>query len=792
MGNYKYLLTLPFVAVVASGRDDADHWALHMCCIAAVRYFLAQCFITASRVNRISGKHRIQSRGVSFEQMDREENWDDYILLQMYVMTAVHAVLPGFRSFPAFDGAGLWKMALLHMGPTEFIYYWFHRALHHHSLFASYHSHHHKSFVTEPVSGTCHPFLETVGYTANFAVPMLGTWLCGAAPLLGAHAGGCSLAMFYTYTACFDVLNMVGHCNWEFVPARAYQALPFLKYLIYTPSYHSLHHSRVHTNFCLFMPIYDYWFGTLERERENPDQWTSLKVQAAARRRAAPDPPACVFLAHGTDLLSATHLPFWFRGFSSRPYKYHWSLLPLWPLAAAACALLWVGGRVFVSHTERVGGEPVHTWVTPRFGFQYFMGAAERARINRLIAAAIADADKLGVRVFGLGALNKAEHLNGGGAIFPPLLEKQLPQGLRTRVVHGNTLTAACLLAELAPGCTEVFLTGATSKLGRAAALYLCRKGVRVLMLTSAADRFEAIKAEAAPEHRALLVRVRDHTAGAQCSTWIVAKPCGAAEQASAPPGAHFHQVVVPPMERLRTDCSYGELAAMDLPPSATDTRACELFMPRRRVFACHAGALTHMLCRWTHHEVGAIAVDRIDATLEAALALGFRPAMDGWPAAAQRAAHAALAWSETVAAAKKAQQEQELQPPGGLSPSLSDYFQSEAAGEVGYGGALRGTPPLPAAASLALAPPVPRSSLALGTPAKLRAALAALHGPTSSNGSSTSNGPLPAETSSAAEDSFTTAAAAAASPVAAASRVWKKRPASPAPSPANPKLAKA
>jgi hypothetical protein len=31
------------------------------------------------------------------------------------------------------------------------------------------------------------------------------------------------------------------------------QALPFLKYLIYTPSFHSLHHSRVVTNFCLFM-----------------------------------------------------------------------------------------------------------------------------------------------------------------------------------------------------------------------------------------------------------------------------------------------------------------------------------------------------------------------------------------------------------------------------------------------------------------------------------------------------------------------------------------------------------
>jgi hypothetical protein len=582
------------------------------------------------------------------------------------------------------------------VGPTEFIYYWFHRALHGHALFAKYHSHHHKSFVTEPVSGTCHPFLETVGYTANFAVPMLGTWLCGAAPLAAAHTGGCSLATFYVYTSVFDVLNMVGHCNWEFVPCALFEWVPGLKYVVYSPAYHSLHHSRVHTNFCLFMPIYDHWFGTLERERDDPRQWTSLKLQAAARRRNSPDAPKCVFLAHGTDLLSAAHLPFWFRGFASRPYRAHWSLLPLWPLCAAACAALWLFGRVFVSHVEKVGGHAVQTWVTPRFGFQYFLGKKEEARINALIADAIVAADRSGVQVFGLGALNKAEHLNGGGAIFPPLLEAQLPQGLTTRVVHGNTLTAACLLAELPPDCTDVFLTGATSKLGRAVALYLCRKGVTVRMLTSAADRFAAIVREAAPAHRGFLVRASRHEEGRGCATWVVCKPCGPREQACAPAGAHFHQVVVPPLAQLRRDCTYGELAAMDLPPSAADTKACELFMPRRRVFACHAGALTHMLRAWPHHEVGAIDVDRIDATLEASLGLGFRPATDGWPAAAAHAAAAALAWSETVAAAKAKAAADEA--PGRGSPA------GDEAGDPWLLGAQLTAKSLPAAAAAAAA----------------------------------------------------------------------------------------
>lgn len=53
---------------------------------------------------------------------------------------------------------------------------------------------------------------------------------------------------------------------------------------------------------------------------------------------------------------------------------------------------------------------------------------------------------------------------------------------LKVRVVHGNTLTAAVILDEIDEDVTEVFLTGATSKLGRAIALYLCRRKVRVLV----------------------------------------------------------------------------------------------------------------------------------------------------------------------------------------------------------------------------------------------------------------------------------------------------------------------
>lgn len=53
---------------------------------------------------------------------------------------------------------------------------------------------------------------------------------------------------------------------------------------------------------------------------------------------------------------------------------------------------------------------------------------------------------------------------------------------LRVRVVHGNTLTAAVIIKTLPEDVTEVFMNGATSKLGRAIALYLCSRGIRVLV----------------------------------------------------------------------------------------------------------------------------------------------------------------------------------------------------------------------------------------------------------------------------------------------------------------------
>lgn len=293
------------------------------------------------------------------------------------------------------------------------------------------------------------------------------------------------------------------------MPRRLFSLFPPLKYLVYTPTFHALHHSQVKTNLCLFMPLYDYvvrpplWlccvlfvdcssfvhshppshpppqYGTADPQSETLH---AAALAGTAAPRAVPD---VVFLAHGTEVLSLLHLPFGCRGLAAHPFQ-PWPqqawLYALWPavlpLALGVAAL----GRVFCADAHALGPLRLETWVTPAFGLQ-FMLKSQRGRLNGHIGGAVAAADAAGVRVIGLGALNKAEALNGGGALFVA----QQP-GLRVRVVHGNTLTAAAVLRTIPPGTREVFLTGATSKLGRAIALYLSARGVLVHMYTCCAE----------------------------------------------------------------------------------------------------------------------------------------------------------------------------------------------------------------------------------------------------------------------------------------------------------------
>ena len=45
-----------------------------------------------------------------------------------------------------------------------------------------------------------------------------------------------SLAGLYAYFLVSDFLSLLAHCNLELIPVQLFQALPFLKYFICTPT----------------------------------------------------------------------------------------------------------------------------------------------------------------------------------------------------------------------------------------------------------------------------------------------------------------------------------------------------------------------------------------------------------------------------------------------------------------------------------------------------------------------------------------------------------------------------
>ncbi|XP_021895251.1 protein ECERIFERUM 3 [Carica papaya] len=610
LGNFKYVLYGPLVAEVVHSWMNSENyesykpsWCLHILILCALRGLIHTLWNSYCNMLFLTRDRRLTQQGVDFKQIDNEWHWDNFILLQALIASAVCYMFPCFDKLPLFNTKGLIALMLLHVTISEPLYYWIHRRLHGNYIFTNYHSLHHSSPVPQPVTAGHATFLEQLLLSAIIGIPLLGSFLMGVG----------SISLIYGYVLVFDFLRCWIHSNLDLAPRTLFHFLPFLRFLLATPLYHSLHHAEMGTNFCLFMPIFDAVWKTL-----NDKSW-QLTAHSGKHGRV----PDFVFLAHVVDVTSSLHAQFVLRSFASLPYTPRLFLLPMWIPTFLVMLCMWAWSKAFLHSFYILRGRLHQTWVVPRFGFQYFLPFAAEG-INNKIEEAILRADRLGVKVISLAALNKNEGLNGGGTLFV----NKHPE-LKVRVVHGNTLTAAVILNEIPKDVKEVFLTGATSKLGRAIALYLCRKRIRVLMLTLSSERFQKIQKEAPVDCQNYLVQVTKYQAAQNCKTWIVGKWITPREQSWAPAGTHFHQFVVPPILAFRKNCTYGDLAAMRLPEDVEGLGSCEYTMDRGVVHACHAGGVVHLLEGWKHHEVGAIDVDRIDLVWEAALKHGLRPVSD-------------------------------------------------------------------------------------------------------------------------------------------------------------------
>lgn len=132
----------------------------------------------------------------------------------------------------------------------EFWFYGTHRLMHTKGFFPV-HAEHHLSVVTSSWTGLRFSFTEkgllTLG-SVGFAVA--ASWF------MPITIPGILLFFFVYYAE-----SILGHANVEFLPASFVRSS--IGRMINTPTFHAMHHARVHGHYGLFTTIPDHLFGTV-------------------------------------------------------------------------------------------------------------------------------------------------------------------------------------------------------------------------------------------------------------------------------------------------------------------------------------------------------------------------------------------------------------------------------------------------------------------------------------------------------------------------------------------------
>ncbi|XP_068656121.1 very-long-chain aldehyde decarbonylase GL1-5-like [Aristolochia californica] len=600
LGTFKYVVLAPWVASgiyswVTKPEEERDLTNFLFLPILLWRWAHNQIWISLSRFQTARSKHKIVDKGIEFEQVDREENWDDQILLNGLVFYTFNQYVSGASHLPMWRTDGMILTILLHIGPVEFLYYWLHRALHHHYLYSRYHSHHHSSVVTEPITSVIHPFAEIVSYYILFSIPQLAMLFTGT----NSHL---ALIIYLTY---IDFMNNMGHCNFELVPNWVFKFFPPLKYLMYTPSFHSLHHTQFRTNYSLFMPLYDYLYGTVDKTVDSLYN-NSLKGNKEI--------PQVVHLTHPTSVESIYHLRLGLASLASKPYSSKWYLSMIQPLTCLSVIFTWIFGSTFTVESIKLDKLKMETWAIPRFSFHYYL-SWHRDSINNMIEKAILEADREGVKVMSLGLLNQSEELNENGKLY---LQKH-PK-LKVRLVDGTALVAAVVLNGIPQDTNKVIMRGELSKACHAIVLGLCQKAIKVS--TVCKSEHQQLKRQLPAKFWSNLVLSDNYDA----KVWLVGNGLNDKEQEKAPKGASFIPFSQFPVKNLRKDCFYQTNPAMRVPKNLENMHACENWLPRRVMSACRVAGIVHALEGWDTHECGEEQLLNADKVWNAALQHGFRP----------------------------------------------------------------------------------------------------------------------------------------------------------------------
>jgi len=607
LGHFKMLLVL----VAAASPWRSVHVAA---ALAPTRLVLG---IVANAAERLANTYQCRTlhlRCISEKQTARESAWDDCFVLHVFAFWAVACVVPEIRDMPNFIGwQGVAFAFVIHFCIVEPVYYVLHRALHRKFLWKKWHWVHHQSSLPQAISGSVHPLGEHLVYTALFATPTL-------AAIVFRRATGIAVAdnaAFAAYLLFFDLANMFGHCNVELVPRWWHARAPY-KYMFYSAGFHDVHH-RGSGNFCLFVPLWDYLGGTASAATPIAPAVASSEVVART-----------VFLAHGMDFFHPLRASWASVAFPQLPHSPALAQWLLSPVVFAAWLLLWGRSLVFgptcafatriTARSKPPAREAVvmsDTFVVPLPAAAYFIPATQRwalAHVDRFVATHVAQKS----RVVGLGNLNKAAFMNKGGERYRALCDPAT-----TSIVHGNTLTAACVIKRLVSDkARAIFITGAASCVANAIAAYMVARGCEVFRASSAHCDGDV---------------PAGHTPPRRCTHWVLCSPRSTMGRGAIVNRAQRGTVVLPVVaasesdrfigsHQKRADLVYGTQPSATIAPEpkCLGMPSVSYCLPAGRVYACHAGAVLHALAGWEHHELGAVDVGAIETVLAAATQFGF------------------------------------------------------------------------------------------------------------------------------------------------------------------------
>lgn len=122
-----------------------------------------------------------------------------------------------------------------------------------------------------------------------------------------------------------------------------------------------MHHTQFRSNYSLFIPFYDYIYGTIDKASDH------LHDSRLKRPEEIPD---VVYLTHLTTPKSIYHLRLGFAYLASKPYTPKWYLCLMWPITAWSMILTQACRSAFIVEGNRFDKLKLQTWAIPKYKYQ--------------------------------------------------------------------------------------------------------------------------------------------------------------------------------------------------------------------------------------------------------------------------------------------------------------------------------------------------------------------------------------------------------------------------------------